>query len=261
MIEIDQLSLSLKGHSILKNISAGINKGGFTAILGPNGAGKSTFLKCLTGSEKSFTGTVKLDGRELPDYSLKEMASKRAVLSQRFQVEFPFTVEEVVTMGRYDKDLGTSKKNQDQIFEEVLLSVDALHLRNRIFPSLSGGEQQRVQLARVLAQIWGEEERYLFLDEPTSALDLKHQVAVLKLVRQLCYDKGYTIIAVLHDLNLAKAVSDHVILLKKGELFASGSTNSLITPHYINTTYGIELEELKDPATGVSYLFHKDFYT
>lgn len=261
MIEVDQLSLSLKGHSILNGISADINQGSFTAILGPNGAGKSTFLKCLTGSEKSYTGSIKLDGKKLPDYSLKEMASRRAVLSQRFQVEFPFTVEEVVTMGRYDKDLGTARKKQDQILEEVLASVDALHLRNRIFPSLSGGEQQRVQLARVLAQIWGEEERYLFLDEPTSALDLKHQVAVLKLVRQLCYDKGYTIVAVLHDLNLAKAVSDQVILLKNGELFASGSTNSLITPSYINTTYGIELEEVKDQSTGVSYLFHKDFYT
>ena len=261
MIEIDRLSLELKGHSILKNISAGIDKGSFTAILGPNGAGKSTFMKCLTGSEKGFTGTVRLDGKKLSDYGLKEMASKRAVLSQRFQVEFPFTVEEVVTMGRYDKDLGTTVKRQEQILEEVLASVDAIHLRNRIFPSLSGGEQQRVQLARVLAQIWGEEERYLFLDEPTSALDLKHQVAVLKLVRQLCYDKGYTIIAVLHDLNLAKAVSDHVILLKNGGLYASGSTNSLLSPRYINTTYGIELEELKDPETGVSYLFHKDFYT
>jgi len=166
----------------LKGIDLDVPRGSIFGLLGPNGAGKSTLLKCLTGSYHPNAGMIKLDDKPLAHYSLDRLSRKRAVLSQSNPINFPFTVFEIGRRGRNPYVKNNSAPNDMEVSLAALESVDALHLKERIFPTLSGGEQQRVQLARVLAQLWEQENAYLFLDEPTSALDLKHPHQFLSLV-------------------------------------------------------------------------------
>ena len=239
MIDAKNLSVKLGGNDILQNVSAQIKCGNITAILGPNGAGKSTLLKCLTGWQKTDAGTIMLDGKPISDYSLFDLSLKRAVLSQSNPINFPFTALEIVMMGRnpYTNN-NTARKDYDVVLE-ALGYMDAAHLKERIFPTLSGGEQQRVHLARILAQLWDEEYAYLFLDEPTSALDLKHQHQLLRLLSSLAKEKHFALCVIMHDLNLAMRYAHQVILLKEGKLFASGVTNQILCAEHIEDVFQI----------------------
>lgn len=237
MIIAENLSVRIAEKHILEDVSVQIENGKVTAILGPNGAGKSTLLKCLTGSQNANSGTIELDGKRLDDYSLSDLSTKRAVLSQSNPISFPFTVLEIVMMGR--NPYAGSSNEDHEIALEALECVDAIHLKDRIFPTLSGGEQQRVQLARVLAQLWEQENAYLFLDEPTSALDLKHQHQLLSLVSRLAEDKHFAVCIIMHDLNLAMRYADHVILLKDGKLFAAGSTATTLNKGTIEEVFEV----------------------
>jgi iron complex transport system ATP-binding protein len=237
MIEVQNISVSIGTKHILEDISTQIENGKVTAILGPNGAGKTTLLKCLAGTIKPDAGTVTIDEMSLADYSLEALAKKRAVLSQSNPINFPFTAHEIVMMGR--NPYGDMAEDRD-IVQEALKSVDAWHLKDRIFPTLSGGEQQRIQLARVLAQIWQKENSYLFLDEPTSALDLKHQHLILSYARNLSRNSS-RVITILHDINLAMAYADQVILLKEGRILAASSVESVLTRENIKAVFEVEL--------------------
>ncbi|WP_169545359.1 heme ABC transporter ATP-binding protein [Sneathiella aquimaris] len=257
MIDISHLSLDQQGNSILSDISTQIPTGRITAILGPNGAGKSSLLKCLTGATKNYTGNIQYDGRDLRSYKLADLAKKRAVLSQHLTVGFPFSVSEIVLMGRNPYSKTGSDREDVHIVDQVLALVDARHLKNRLFPSLSGGEQQRVQLARILAQLWRQTGACLFLDEPTSALDLKHQFAVLSLIQKLSFDQSFTVICVLHDLNMAKIFCDHAILLKGGGLHAVGEAKQIINPETINDVYQVSMAEVSDGSSGQKHLIYQ----
>ncbi len=239
MIEVKNLFIKIDGKSILEDLSARIKKGEVTAILGPNGSGKSTLLRCLTGAQKVDRGTILLDEKRFSDYSLKDLSIKRAVLSQSNPINFPFTAMEIVMIGRHPHfESGATGKN-NAIALQALESVDAAHLSERIFPTLSGGEQQRVQLARVLAQLWEQEDAYLFLDEPTVALDLKHQHQLLSHVSKLAKEKHFAVCVIMHDLNLAMRYAGQVILLKDGKLFATGDIATALNKDRIEEVFEV----------------------
>lgn len=239
MIAIDNISLTIDSRLILDQVSADIPSGKVTVILGPNGAGKSTLLKCLAGAINTYDGAISINGKPLNAYTLSELSRKRAVLSQSIPVSFPFTVEEVVKMGRapYVKD--SLSVNSNNVTYQVLSCIDGLHLMNRTFPALSGGEQQRIQFARVLAQIWGASNTYLFLDEPTSALDLKHQHQMLNIVKTLANENQVSVCIVMHDIHLAMRYADHVLLMQNGKLFASGDAKSVLSRSNIETVFEV----------------------
>lgn len=228
MIEARGISYSAGSCVILNDVSVAIKPGQITAILGPNGAGKSTLLKCLTAFHQPNNGTVLLEGKPLEDYSLDSLSRKRAVLSQSGHIGFPFTGFEIAMMGRNPYVSKGSPDRDAEVVRVALESVDAWHLKDRIFPTLSGGEQQRIQLARVLAQLWEQENAYLFLDEPTLALDLKHQYQIFNLACKLARNKTFAVCVILHDLGLAMRYADYSILMKWGKIFASGPTSSML---------------------------------
>lgn len=242
MILANNIHFSIGAKTILKDINLTLNPGKIYTFLGPNGAGKSTLLKCLTGNLCPDIGYVTLCSKRLSDYRLNELAKYRAVLSQSTQISFPFKAHEIVMMGRNPHTTLQKDSDNAYIVDEVLTCVDALALKDRLFPTLSGGEQQRIQLARVLAQIWQKEEAVLFLDEPTSALDLKHQHQVFQLLKNLAKEKRWVIVAVIHDLNLAKVYSDAAILMKNGQIYASGDTKHSLNPVSISEVFEIPEE-------------------
>lgn len=237
MIEVDKLNLSIGNAKVLQEIDIIIRPYKITSILGPNGAGKTSLLKCLSGARIPYTGSIKLNEHLLSDYSLIELAKQRAVLSQSNPVTFPFTTMEIVMMGRNPYLNESNIKTDVEIAEYLLNQVDAYHFKDRLFPTLSGGEQQRVQLARVLAQIWEKKNTVLFLDEPTSALDIRHQHQILQLSKKLVEEKSMTIICILHDLNLTKYYSDNAILMLNGKIHSSGNTNEVLSAKNLEYVY------------------------
>lgn len=239
MISAKNISFKIGPRLILDQVSAHIPSGKITAILGPNGAGKSTLLKCLAGSLNTHDGAISMNGKPLNAYTISELSRTRAVLSQSIPVSFPFTVEEIVQMGRAPYDEEEHLTTNSNVTYQALNCVDGLHLMNRVFPSLSGGEQQRIQFARVLAQIWGASNTYLFLDEPTSALDLKHQHQMLSLVKKLASENQIGVCIVMHDLHLAMRYADQALLVHNSKLFASGNVETVLSRNNIETVFEV----------------------
>lgn len=242
MIEARDLSCRAADARILDSLSVRIPAARITAVLGPNGAGKSTLLHCFAGSRKPERGVVTLAGKPLGAYSLPVLARRRAMLSQSNPVNFPFTALDIVLMGRNPYAFRNNPGLDREAAEQAMASVAARHLQDRIFPSLSGGEQQRVHLARVLAQLWQQDDACLLLDEPTSALDLKHQHQLLSFVRALTRKHNWTVCVVMHDLNLAMRYSDQVVLLKDGKLFASGPRSEVLDADNIEQVFEVSAE-------------------
>jgi iron complex transport system ATP-binding protein len=245
MIKVKQLNYSVNTVQVLHDINIEISPAKVTSILGPNGAGKTSLLKCLTGTIKNYNGSIQYNDRDIHDYSLSELSKTRAVLSQSNPVNFPFSVMEIVMMGRNPYIHASNSKEDIEIANEALNQVDAFHLKNRIFPTLSGGEQQRVQLARVLVQIWEQDNATLFLDEPTSALDLKHQHQILRLVNKLTTTHSMSVVCILHDLNLATYYTDEAILMLNGEVFESGKTDETLTETNLEQVYQLPKEMIR----------------
>ncbi len=239
MITANKINYAIGDTPILDELSVALQPGSVTAILGPNGAGKSTLMKCLCGTLQPQSGSINIAGTDLQTYSLPELSRRRAVLSQSTAINFPFTVLELVLMGRNPHVNRRESVEDNQIAQEALDSVDAWSLKNRIFPTLSGGEQQRVQLARVLAQIWGQKQAYLFLDEPTAALDLKHQHQIFKLIRKFSRSQGMTVCVIIHDPHLAQRYCDQAILMHNGKVFAAGLIDDVLSPDNIQRVFEI----------------------
>jgi iron complex transport system ATP-binding protein len=229
MIEAKNIYHKIGEKEILNEISFTISDFEFIAILGANGAGKSTLLKCLSGAIIPNKGCLTLNNIKIKDYNLKELAKKRAVLSQSNNINFPFSVTEIVFMGRNPYCLSQSLEEDLTIVDESLKISDAYHLKQHIFSTLSGGEQQRVHIARVLAQIWQQKNSYLFLDEPTSALDLKHQHHLMRIIKDLT-KQNVTVIAVMHDLYLTRQYCDKVMLLNNGKIKDFGDVKKVLIP-------------------------------
>jgi heme transport system ATP-binding protein len=242
MIQVNNVFYEIGEKKILSDISLSMEQGQMLAILGANGAGKSTLLKLMTGSLAVKCGSILLNDKPLGDYSIRELSKKRAVLSQVNPISFPFTAFEIVMLGRSPYLLDKQGQSNHQIVDEILTTLDAQHLKDRLFSTMSGGEQQRIHFARVLAQIWDQENPCLFLDEPTSALDLKQQLRILELAKKLVQERGYSLCMILHDLNMARHYADRVLLLKDGNISAYGEVKDVLVTQKIAHTFDITFE-------------------
>lgn len=227
----------LGGRTVLRDIDLDLAWGSVTVVVGPNGAGKSTLLAVLAGDRPASTGTVTLDGRDLAQWSGPQLARRRAVLTQEQEVTFGFTVREVVAMGRYPWTDEADLAADEAVVHDALQGSDVLHLADRPYRSLSGGEKARVSLARVLAQ----DTQIVLLDEPTAALDLRHTEEVLGVARSLARS-GRCVVVVAHDLTLASAYADLLVIVDGGRIAAHGSPAEVLTPERIERTYGLPVD-------------------
>jgi iron complex transport system ATP-binding protein len=234
-LEARDLAYRAAGTTLVSDISLQLHPGEVLAVVGPNGAGKTTLLHLLSGDLAPSRGVVLLDGAPLAQLAAAAQALRRAVLRQQMSMAFPFTALEVVLMGRYPYLRGRSEGPQDTaIARQSLERTEALPFAARTFPTLSGGEQTRVTLARVLAQT----TPILLLDEPTAALDLRHQHATLQLARELAVAGG-SVLAILHDLNLAASYADRIGILDRGSLVALGTPWEVLRADMLSQVYGV----------------------
>jgi len=225
---------------VLDNVSVHVPRGSIVGLLGPNGSGKTTLLKIVAGILEPQAGSVVIDGRPLADLTRRELARRIAVVPQETHTTFDFSVIDMVLMGRYPH-LGAFELEgaaDQEIAHDALLATGTAHLASRPFSSLSGGEKQRVVIASALAQGSG----MLLLDEPTAALDLAYQFEIVAVLRRLNAERGTTMMVSTHDLNLAAALCDAVILLKGGRVLADGLTSETLTAANIRELYGVEAD-------------------
>lgn len=233
---------------IVRDLDLTVEKGSFTALLGPNGSGKSTLLRALARLLPVRSGTVALDGRPIDGLSARQLARRIGVLGQGTVAPEGMTVAELVRQGRYPHRSLFSRWSaaDEKACADALAQTGALHLKDRLLESLSGGQRQRAWISMTLAQ----ETDILLLDEPTTYLDLAHQVEVLELMRELAGARGKTVVAVLHDLNLAARYADRIAFLKAGRLVAYGRAEELMNAQTIEDVFGLACSVLVDPFTG-----------
>lgn len=231
------ISLKRDAREILSGIDIEVLAGEVLALVGPNGAGKSTLLSVLAGDLSPDQGSVELMGRSISTYRPLELARRRAVLTQANVVSFPFRVIEIVQMGRSPWLRTAELADDQQAVLEAIQATDIEHLLGRRFTTLSGGEQARVSLARVLAQ----RTAVVFLDEPTAALDLRHQEDVMRLSRELA-SQGRAVVVVVHDLSLAGAYADRIALLSDGHLDCVGTPADVMTADRVGRVYGLDVQ-------------------
>lgn len=247
MLTTQKLNITLKRRPILQDISLVIKPGTITSILGPNGAGKSTLMKCLCGDIPAGLEHVQLEGRNLADYSCSQLSDLRSVMPQSVQLNFPFLVSEVIEMSLV-KPLNCDDRNR--YIQQALSLFNVAHLAERNYLTLSGGEQQRVQLARVVAQITRHNDgknRYLFLDECTSSLDLAHQHQVFKEITRIVQSNNISAVMVLHDLNLAAQYSDTLMLMKHGRIINHGTVKEVLQETHIHNVYDYPVQIFPHP--------------
>lgn len=236
MIHVDQLSKSYNEDLILNNLQFSVTTKEFFGILGPNGSGKSTLLKLLSGVEKPDSGDIRIEGKPVKHYTRKQLSRKIAVLQQEALPPVNFTVREVVEMGRfpYQNWLGQEKDGHDHLIDSILAQLGLIELQDRSLLHLSGGERQRVALGKVMAQ----QPQLLLLDEPTTYLDIGYQVQMMDHIKAWQNETNLTVIAVLHDLNLASIYCDRMLLIHQGQLLRIGSPTDILQTELIQQVYG-----------------------
>ncbi|MEM1288862.1 MAG: heme ABC transporter ATP-binding protein [Pseudomonadota bacterium] len=238
-------------RQILHEVSVEARPGEVTAIIGPNGSGKTTLMKALTG-EMRFRGAASLNGLDVAKAHSWQLASMRGVLPQIATLAFPFTVHEVVRLG-LTSGISITYQEQASLVGRALEMVDLPDFGPRFYQELSGGEQQRVQLARVLCQVWEPMldgvPRFLFLDEPISSLDVKHQIQIMRIAAD--YAKaGGGVLAIMHDLNLTANFAHHIVLLSSGKVYASGPAKSVLTAENLEAVYDCPMHVTEQSDTG-----------
>jgi len=251
MLRTEGIYYSIGKKLILNGISAEFQPGEFNMILGPNGSGKSTFLKIFSGEIHGNDGNVFYSGKPIRSIKTDELAKYRAVMSQQPELSFPLTVDEVVMMGRYPHFNFNPNKKDETICGEVMERMNLRAFSDRNYLTLSGGEKQRVQFARVLAQVWEQPQdgyRYLFLDEPLASLDIKYQQEFLQVAREFA-KTGTVLIAVLHDINLAIQFADRLFLLKEGSLAAHGKPKEILSSELIKRVFDVDAHIVENPVS------------
>ena len=256
LYSVRDVTVSRGRRRLLDAVTLDVVGGEMLAVMGENGAGKSTLLHVLAGDVTPDAGRVAFADRPLSRWSALDQARRRAVLPQRHALDFAFTALEVVLLGRSPHDHGAPGATDRAIARAALERFDALHLADRAFPSLSGGERARVMLARVVAQITTDDDgpRALLVDEPSAALDIAHQHAAFALLRSLAHDDGVAVFVVVHDPNLAARYADRVALLRQGRLVACGGVDDTLTPEHLQETFNVVMVRLDDAASGASAL-------
>jgi len=239
-IEARRVSFCYGSLPALRGGTLEAGRGEVVGLVGPNGSGKTTLLRCLDGILRPQRGAIFLDGRELGEIDPRELSKRVGYLPQGSPPPFPLTVFDTVLLGRRPH-LGWRVGERDlRVVSGLLEEMGVEGLALRYFGELSGGERQKVLLARLLAQ----EPEALLLDEPTAHLDLRHQLEILDLLRKKTKEKGITVLMALHDLNLASGFSDRVVLLHRGRVFASGRPGSVLTPAHLERVYGVRVRRM-----------------
>lgn len=259
-LRAEGLGLQLGRGLCLRGLDVQVQAGRVTALLGPNGAGKSTLLSLLAGQRRPAQGRVCLGGRPLAQWPAPLLARVRALMPQHHPVAFDFAVRDIVALGRYPHRLQPSAQ-ESAIVPAAMRLTGVAHLADRAYASLSGGEQARCQLARVLAQLWepvrnpqGQPApRWLLLDEPTAALDWAHQMHVLDTVRHWAHAQGVGVVAVLHDLNLALRYADHAVVLAQGQIVRQGPCAATLNPELVRQVWQVDCQRL-DLGDGIARL-------
>lgn len=238
MIDVKDLSKNFTDRVLFKQLHFSIQRGEFFGIIGPNGSGKSTLLQLLSGVDLEFSGEIQIKGKPIQGYKRKELAKWLAVLQQEALPMLGFTVREVIEMGRYPFQnwLGEEAEDAGPKIDQIMETLGIAWLANEPLEQLSGGERQRVALAKVMAQ----EPELLFLDEPTTFLDIGHQLQIMDYVSEWRDRAGLTVLAVLHDLNLAAQYCDRILMLHEGKIVIIGAPEQVITTDLIAQVYGTE---------------------
>lgn len=249
MIELRGIVQIVQGRTVLENLSCSFQNGKMYGVIGPNGVGKSTLLNVLSGVDRPKQGEVLLDGKRIDTFPRKQIARMMAVLQQSGLPQVGFTVREVISMGRFPFQnwLGSDEQDSDAIINEAISAMGLEQLTERKMDQLSGGERQRVALAKVMAQ----EPSIILLDEPTTFLDIGFQIQLLDTVRAWQRERKLTVIAVLHDLNLASLYCDELVVLHDGKVAAAGTPQAVLTVPLIEHVYEAATTVIAHPLTGV----------
>ena len=257
LLKINKIDFSYQSSKILDNVTLEVGSGEFLGIMGPNGSGKTTLLRCISNVLSPQVGTIYIDGKNIQKIGKKELAKNIAVVPQTSTVDFSFTVSELVLMGRtpHTDRFKSETTNDFKIAEKAMKLTNIMHLAERTFDELSGGEKQRVIIARALTQ----EPKILLLDEPTVHLDINNQFEILKLVKDLIKQKRIVVMTVFHDLNLASHFSDKLILLNNGNIVSVGLPNEVLTPENIKNIYHIDVIIKSHAITNAPYVIPYHF--
>ena len=242
ILEVNNISYSVREKNIIEDISFSLEKGGFYSVIGTNGSGKTTLLRCIANSIETTKGNIKINNKPINKYTPKFLAHQISVVSQHTEFLFDFSSFQVVMMGRmpYQKLLQTDSLEDLNIVEQCMKKTNTWHLKDRSIKQLSGGELQRVMIARALAQ----QTPIILLDEPVSSLDIRHQFDIMELLKQINKENNTTIFIILHDLSLALKYSDMVISLKDGHLIHFGKTKDILTKENIENLFEIKADIL-----------------
>ncbi len=251
MIKINNLGFSFE-KEVLKNVNINVEEGKFYTILGPNGSGKTTLLRLLSKSLNIGVGNIFIDEVALNKIKPTLLAKKMAVVPQSTEIEFDFSVQDIVLMGRtpHISRFHSESENDIEIAMNAMKVTNTWELRNKSVNMLSGGEKQRVVVARAIAQETG----IILLDEPISHLDIHHQIEIMNKLKQLNQNKNITIVAVLHDLNIAAAYGDHMIIMHDGGVYSDGTPEEVLTEEIIKSVYGLDVYITKNPKTGKTFI-------
>jgi cobalamin transport system ATP-binding protein len=251
LLKITGLNFSYGTRSVLRDLSFSLNAGEILAVLGPNGAGKTTLLKCLLQKEKASSGNINVMGKDLSEYSGEKLATVFSYVPQETGVPFPYTVLEIIMMGRYPhySQLTFLQESDRGFINDILKKTDTLELKERPFNELSGGEKQRVLVARSLVQ----DAEIILLDEPTSNLDIRHITDMLRILLKRKNETGKSILFITHDVNLASSFADRAILMKNGTITNSGTVQEILTLENIRNLYETDISIIKDPEKKITY--------
>lgn len=248
MLIAESLSFEIGKRVLIKDLSFSIRPGELLVILGANGAGKSTLFRMLSGEKTPVRGSIKLHDKEISKYTPAQLALKRGVMNQQNVINMAFTVLEIVTMGRYPHYKNDPTAKDTEIVEQVMELTGITSFANRSYLTLSGGEQQRVQLARILAQIWDVPNALLLMDEPVASLDLQYQQQTLAIAKLLT-KRGFMVVTILHDINLAGQYADRIIMLKNGRKWYDGTTAEVLSAKNIYEIFEINSDVYTNPRT------------
>ena len=248
MLEAQNIRIGYGAAAVVKGVSFDLRAGQMLAVVGANGAGKTTLLKALNGGLPVATGAILIDGKDIKDYSRREIARKIAVVAQENETKFPVTVAEFVLSGRFahGDSFGWETTKDLEIAREVLRQCDLESFENRLMNRLSGGERQRVLFARALAT----GAKILLLDEPTANLDFAHQALLFRLVREKCRTDDYSAVVITHDLNLAAEFADEILLLKNGETVAKGAPEKVLSANNLREVFNVTVILDAHPLSG-----------
>ncbi len=240
LFSIHNLSFSYRSTRVLEKINVELHRGKFYGLIGGNGSGKSTLLELLMATLQPDSGTINYKGRALHLYSRQELASSLALVPQHFSMDFEYSVREVVLMGRHPHipRFSPPAPHDLEAVDTAMATMDINHLRNRPVIALSGGELQRVVMARALAQ----ETEVLILDEATSNLDIQHTIAIMKVIQKRVIERGLTVIAAIHDLNLAAAFCDECLVLKEKNIYANAPVKEIFTPELLRDVFAVDAQ-------------------